>query len=729
MFGLSLVDILVILVYFSVTIAIGFWSMRRIKDQEDYFLAGRRFGKFIQTFAAFGQATSASTAISATTTTMANGAAGIWSTLNYVFGTPVYWLTAAWYRRLRLLSMGDFFEDRYGSKSMGAVYALISAAGFMVMISLGVNAMSKTIMALTPKTVEQFDAEELAEYQLYQELAQLEDADYATLSIEQQQRLSHLRLQNPRSFFSHISKELLIVIVCVVVLVYAVAGGLEAAFVTDTIQGIFIIYLSIALIPFAWGKINDIYGGEGMMGALTTIHSQLPESYFEILGSPRTIDFTWYYIAALTLMVSINLGVQANQLVTTGSAKDEYSARFGFTMGSYLKRLCTILWGVFALAAALLYGSKISDPDLVYGFAVLDLLGPLNMGLVGLMIACLMAALMSTADCLMITSSSLLTHNVYRVILPNYTEKHYVFAGRVLGAGVVIGGCWISLYFESIFAQLKLTWEITAVFAASFWLGMVWRRSNLKGAWASVAVTGVIFFALPIFLPLFAPQIRQNEYLLKTTNPEPLERAYTAHEIDVQIRTEEINNWNMLTEAEKRNNPMPVPLEIGQRFERIYKLPQKSVFWTQGIRADAQGNMRGLGMLNVGLIILDKCGLNLADKSYAFNETLRVLLRVIVPFGVLIIVSLFTAKDDKKMLDRFYVKMKTLVIADREEDDKNLALSYANPSRFDDTKLFPNTDWEFCKWDRVTAIGFCASVVAAIGIVYLFFFLVSLGAK
>ena len=62
MFGLALIDILVIVAYFLVVIGIGFWSMRRIKNQEDYFLAGRRFGKLIQTFAAFGQATSSDSA-------------------------------------------------------------------------------------------------------------------------------------------------------------------------------------------------------------------------------------------------------------------------------------------------------------------------------------------------------------------------------------------------------------------------------------------------------------------------------------------------------------------------------------------------------------------------------------------------------------------------------------------------------------------------------------------
>ena len=49
MFGLAGIDIAVIIGYFAVVIAIGVWASRRIKDQTDYFLAGRKFGKFVQT--------------------------------------------------------------------------------------------------------------------------------------------------------------------------------------------------------------------------------------------------------------------------------------------------------------------------------------------------------------------------------------------------------------------------------------------------------------------------------------------------------------------------------------------------------------------------------------------------------------------------------------------------------------------------------------------------------
>ena len=159
MFGLGLLDIFVVVSYFLVIIAIGFWSMSRIKNQEDYFLSGRRFGKFIQTFASFGHGTSADTAVGVSTTTFSNGSGGIWSSLIYLFSTPLYWLVMPWMRRLRLLTLGDFFEERYGSKALASVYAVIGTIGMMAILSVGFSAVTKTVAALTPKEVQEFTIE------------------------------------------------------------------------------------------------------------------------------------------------------------------------------------------------------------------------------------------------------------------------------------------------------------------------------------------------------------------------------------------------------------------------------------------------------------------------------------------------------------------------------------------------------------------------------------------
>jgi len=727
MFGLMYIDIAVIVVYFAVLIGIGVWSMRRIHNQEDYFLASRGFGKFIQTFAAFGQATSADTAVGTATTTFTNGASGIWSALAILWATPIYWMTSPWYRRLRLLTMGDFFEERYQSRRMAMVYAAIASIGMMSIISVGMAAVTKTTMALTPKTVEEFTAEEQAEYALFKELTALDTQDYAQLDATRQARLYELRRIDPQGTFSHVNKSVLIAIICTVVIIYGVAGGLRAAFLTDTIQGLFIIMLSVILLPFAWAKINATYGGSGIMGAFQTLHQRLPTSFLDILGSPTALDFTWYYIAALSLMSTINVAIQPNQLVAIGSAKDEYAARFGFVVGCYMKRVTTVLWGVFTLFALVLYADTIRDPDKVWGYATLDLLGPLNMGLVGLMIACLLAALMSTADCLMITASSLLTHNLYRAIHPNASEKHYVLAGRTLGIIVVLGGALIATLFTSLFALLKFLWEFYAIFAATFWLGMLWRPATRKAAWASITAALLLFFLLPLLLPMALPSLRTHPALTRTTESRVIEREYYAADMDEAQREKEIAQWQQANATGKAEGPCPAPLKTGALFTKTYSIPARPIFWTQGLEAQSDGSVVGRGMLNVGLLALDAAGLDLTRNPYALNETLRILIRIILPFLILILVAWFTHHEDEAILDRFYAKMKTPVLVDREADAKEIEASYAAPHRFDNRKMFPGTGWECLKWRRVDIVGFVLAQLAAFAIVGFLFALLTIG--
>ncbi len=132
---MSFIDYLVLVVYFVVMILIGLWAMSRVKDQEDYFMGGRGFGKLLQTFAAFGAGTGANEPVMVGSTTWTSGLSGVWSALMWLLVTPVYWITAVWYRRMRHLTLGDWFVERYQSKSLGAAYALFAILFYMFYLS------------------------------------------------------------------------------------------------------------------------------------------------------------------------------------------------------------------------------------------------------------------------------------------------------------------------------------------------------------------------------------------------------------------------------------------------------------------------------------------------------------------------------------------------------------------------------------------------------------------
>lgn len=728
MFGLSLIDIIVIIVYFIVIIWIGVWASLRIKNQEDYLLGGRKFGRLIQTFASFGQATSADGPVGTVTTTFKNGAAGIWSSLLMVFATPMYWITSPWLRRMRILTLGDFYEERFGSKKMAAIYAIIGAIGMMGLISVGYVAMNKTIMAITPKTVQEYSPGEKAEYDRAMMLNSLEERDYVSLTEEEKLELKELRIEQPSSVFSHFNESVVIWIVCLVIIIYAVFGGLEAAFYTDMLQGVFIILLSFLLIPFSWIKIKAMYGAGSGDSAMNILHDKLPQAFFEIFGSPTLIDFTWYFIITASLVAAITVVTQPNQLVTNAAAKDEYSARFGMVTGGFIKRFCTIMWGLVGLSAILLYTGKVHNPDLVWGYAIHDLLGSLKIGLVGFMISSMMAALMSTASALMLTVSGLLLHNVYKPMAQGKSEKHYVWVGRISGAGFLIGGALIATQFDSILEILKLVWEFFVIFAAAFWLGLKWRRANRQGAWASILVTLFLFYLLPVLIPLLIPSMKQNPELLIQTELTPIERSYTARDTDVEDRAYEITQWQLMNEAGIGVGEAPKELKVGDEFTKSFELPSKAIFWSKQPAKNDEGKLEARGYIFPELVLLYKMGMPLNHKPYALNETIRMLIRLVFPFIVLIIVSLLTnPQTDEKTL-RFFLKMRTRVRGlGAETDGEDLKEAYANPAKTEELLLFPNTSLEIYKWNKQDTVGFLISIGVVFVVLGTLFFVVNIG--
>ena len=195
--------------------------------------------------------------------------------------------------------------------------------------------------------------------------------------------------------------------------------------------------------------------------------------------------------------------------------------------------------------------------------------------------------------------------------------------------------------------------------------------------------------------------------------------ANTSHEFKEHIK--ELNTLGQATDLR------PEPLEAGQVFEKTFALEARAIFWTKGVKRQEDGRLTGDGALNLGLVVTDELGLDLSGNPHALNQTIRILIRMIMPFIILVVVSLLTKTDNKERLDKFFVKMKTSVLVDHELDAKELAKSYANPSRFNHRKLFPDSNWEFDKWDRVDIIGFGISVAVVAAIVGMLFMLLTIG--
>ncbi|MEM1068795.1 MAG: sodium:solute symporter family protein, partial [Planctomycetota bacterium] len=478
---MQITDYVVLIAYFALMVGIGLWAMRRVSDQEDYFMGGRGFGKLLQTFAAFGAGTGAHEPVTVGRTAWTSGLSGVWSALMWLFVTPVYWITAVWYRRMRHLTLGDWFVERYQSRSIGAAYTVFAIVFYMVYLSTMFSAIAKFAVPLLGLGAE--------------------------------------------GLFGMDPQHVLIPMIAIVVVLYGVLGGLTAAYWTDLIQGLFIILLSVLLIPYGLWAIAEQFGGpneKGLMDGFRIMHELVSPDFFNLFSGPSSGEFPIQYIVSLSLLALVGIVVQPHFIATGGgSAKSEDEARIGLVVGNFLKRLCTVGWALTALIAlALLAGSAeiAADPDRVWGVAAREILGPLNLGLVGLMLACLLAAMMSSADTYMIVTSALVVRNVYAAYInPDATEKQYVRVGRFTGLVIIVGAAVFAISLANVFEQFKLAMESTIVFAAPFWIGMYWRRANRTAVWGTLIFSLLVFFILPLALPRIQPSLRENSSLTATT--------------------------------------------------------------------------------------------------------------------------------------------------------------------------------------------------------------------
>ena len=71
--------------------------------------------------------------------------------------------------------------------------------------------------------------------------------------------------------------------------------------------------------------------------------------------------------------------------------------------------------------------------------------------------------------------------------------------------------------------------------------------------------------------------------------------------------------------------------------------------------------------------------------------------------------------------------MRTPVHLDRNKDRKELEISYANPDRFKEKLIWPNSSLEFFKWNKVDALGFCLAVLGVFGILGMLYLVLNIG--
>jgi len=428
MHGLHALDFTTLVLYLIGITFAGLWAARKVKGVSDYFMGGRRFGKAFMVMHAFGTGTHTDQAVTVAGASYKLGMAGIWYQWCYLFATPFYWLIAPIFRRLRYLTTADLFEERY-SKSLGMFYVLYGLVFFALSIGVMLLGTGKTASAITGGAV---------------------------------------------------SPGVAIAVMTCLFLAYGIAGGLPSAVVTDFIQGLFIIVLSFLLVPY-------VLGG---LGGFTGLHQHVPDSMFRLVAPedpPAGYDrVTPYYIFIIVVNALVGIVAQPHHMEICGAGKTELEVRIGWTYGNMLKRVCTVAWALTGVACIALYPGLV-DPEHAFGQATRDLL---PIGLVGVMLASMVAAVMSSCDSFMVDGAALYVENVYkRYIRPDASEGRCLNVGRLVGLVVVAGGIGVTFLFDSVVESLRIFWALEAFFGIAFWGAVLWRRCNAWGAWASILVS------------------------------------------------------------------------------------------------------------------------------------------------------------------------------------------------------------------------------------------------
>lgn len=427
---LAFVDYAVIAAYFVTVFLVVWWAERgqaaTRKTSAGYFLAGRNVGWFVIGASLFASNIGAEHLV---------GLAGTGARSGVVFGQYevqaslvlmlLAWLFVPFYLRSGVYTMPEFLERRYGPAARWYL-AVISIIGYVLTkISVTIAAGGIVFTALT-------------------------GMNFWTGAV----------------------------IVVIATGVYTIFGGLRAVLYTDMMQMFVLIGGSVAVLCYSlhmlggWGEMCRIAGPD-----MLTMWKPFSDPDFPwtgiLFGAP--IVAVWYWCTDQFIVQRVL------------SAKGIHEARLGCFFAGYLKQLPLFLFVIPGVAAYCLMKVgqiKLPEPDQALPVLVGTLLPT---GVRGLVIAGLLAALMSSLSSVFNSCSTLVTIDVYKKLRPQASERRLVLVGQVsTGVLVCLGLAWIpfmKLISGQIYQYLQSVQAyISPPVAAVFLLGVTWKRVNTAGA-------------------------------------------------------------------------------------------------------------------------------------------------------------------------------------------------------------------------------------------------------
>ena len=447
-------DWVVIAGYFGLLAAVAWWVIRQRQDSSaDYFLAGRNIGWFVIGASLFASNIGSEHLVGLAGTGAQDGVAMAHYELHAWCLLVLGWILVPFYAQSMVFTMPEFLEKRYSP----------AARWFLSVVSLVSYVFTKIAVALFAAGIV-----------------------FETLF--------------PEPLFAGISNFWVGAIGLVLVTgAYTVAGGLRAVVYTDAIQMCVLIFGSIFVTSLGlyhlggWSGLRAAVDPEmfNLWKPLTDPGKEL--SVANILWTDQ--KFPWLGILFCAPIVGLWYWTTDQYIVQRVlAAPNQTQARRGTIFGAYLKLTPVFLFIIPGIIAYALAQQETIDAGLIvesnraYPALVRDLL---PMGIRGLVVAALLAALMSSLSSVFNSASTLFTMDIYKKIHPEASEHTLVWVGRVATTVIVLCGLvWIpliTLMSDTLYEYLQAVQAyIAPPITAVFFFGVFFRRLNAAGCMAGL---------------------------------------------------------------------------------------------------------------------------------------------------------------------------------------------------------------------------------------------------
>ena len=433
--------IIFVVLYLVGTLALGVWAGTRIKNTQDFAIAGRSLPLIMVITTTFATWFGAETVMGIPAKFVQGGLSSI---VEDPFGAGTCLILvgvffAAKLYKLNLLTIGDFYRQRFGK----GVEVFCSTA--IILSYLGWVAAQITALGLVFSVLTQGAMSETAG----------------------------------------------MIVGTLAVLIYVVIGGFLAVAWTDFIQMIVLVVGLSIIAVFA----SDLAGGADKVMAMAS-----QGNLFKFLPEPSFSEVAGFIGAGLTMMLGSIPQQDVFQRVM--SAKDATTARNGAVIGGVSYILFAFVPMFVVSCAVLVMGSGALDmakndyQRLLPTFVLTRM--PLVMQI--LFFGALLSAIKSTSSATLLAPSTSFVENILKNLRPRMTDKEQLFAMR---ATIVVFALLVLLYAiamkgTSIYELVSAAYQVTLVGAfVPLAMGLYWKRATTQGAIASLAagvVTWLLFF-------------------------------------------------------------------------------------------------------------------------------------------------------------------------------------------------------------------------------------------